>query len=386
MATVNYDAIIVGGGPAGSTAAARLAESGVRVLLLEQKRMPRGKLCGEFITPECLPIFRRLGLINHLLAAGAHKLTKLHLCLPSKRVICMPLAEISDEAGWALSLSRARLDKILFERARQAGAVCLEGMAVGRCLFEKQRPCGVEAIRLGDGRAVSFTAPIIIDASGRNSRFMANPNERTSKSRRLYAMKAHLEGVKGIDEQVELHFFPRGYGGLSRVENGLVNLCFITNEFTLRSAKGNMDEVLRRTILTSELARERLSGAKLVGRWYAAGPLTFGKRSPSLSAVMAIGDSAGMIDPFTGTGIQIAMRSGEIAAEAITESQNPIQAIAQYCLRYEREFAKHMILAGWIRKAAFSPLAANLLGEVFGKIPAFTRSLLRATRIRPPEQ
>jgi geranylgeranyl reductase family protein len=385
---VKYDVIIVGAGPAGSTAAARLAKSGARVLLLEQKRMPREKLCGEFITPECFPTLRRLGVIDQVIAAGAHKLTELCLCLPNQRVIRMPIAEISDEADWALSLSRARLDQILLQQARQAGAICLEGIAVKRCLFENQKPCGVEAIRLGDGKLVSFKAQLIIDASGRNSRLTVNRNERVGRGRRLYAMKAHLEGVRGVNDQVELHFFPEGYGGLSRVENGLVNLCFIASELTLRRAGGNLAEVMRQTIMTSELAREHLIGARVVGRWYTAGPLSFGKRDLSLSAIIAIGDSAGMIDPFTGTGIQVAMRSGEIAAEAIIEarSANASEAIAGYCLRYECEFGKRMVVAGLLRRAVFSPRVANLLAEALAKIPLLARSALRATRIsqRPP--
>ena len=105
-----YDVIIVGGGPAGCSAAARLAASGVRVVLLEKSRMPRQKLCGEFITPECFPTLERLGVMGRLVAEGAQKINRLSLVALNGRRVEAPVSEISGKP-YALSLSRARLDQ-----------------------------------------------------------------------------------------------------------------------------------------------------------------------------------------------------------------------------------------------------------------------------------
>src|SRR5437867_3647584 len=94
------DVIIVGAGPAGCTAAALLAEHGMRVLLLEEKRMPREKLCGEFVTPECFPTIKRLGVMHEMLAAGAQRITDLRLVTSTGRSVQTPIAQMSDVDDW----------------------------------------------------------------------------------------------------------------------------------------------------------------------------------------------------------------------------------------------------------------------------------------------
>ena len=392
----DYDVIIIGAGPAGSSAAIRLAERGVRVLLLEEKRMPRGKLCGEFITPECFPTLERLGVMGRMLERGAQKITRLSLVVSSGKTVRTDIGEMSETADWAMSLSRARFDQVLFERAREVGAHCLEGIAVKQCLFDNDEAHRIEAMSLAEGKPVHFEAPLVVDASGRNSRLMVGRSERVAGQRgsRLYALKGHLSGVEGINEQVELYFFPQGYGGLSMVEDGLVNLCFIANEGTFKSAGGDAERIVEHTIMENRLARERLRASRIAGKWFTVGPLAFGRRRLSQNGILAVGDASGMIDPFTGTGIQIALRTGEIAAEAILASLSPgstgyvkksaqvisRDVLARYAARYETEFGKRMKVAGLLRAVAFSPSMANLLASILVTAPGLARRVLRATR------
>jgi flavin-dependent dehydrogenase len=140
---------------------------------------------------------------------------------------------------------------------------------------------------------------------------------------RLYALKAHFNFIEGMGDQVELFFFPQGYGGLSLVEDGLVNLCFIAGERALRDAGGDPSKVVEATLMKNPLACERLRGAQLAGKWHSAGPLTFGRRRLARDGVIAIGDASGMIDPFTGTGIQMALRTGEMAPKLVKPWARP---------------------------------------------------------------
>jgi flavin-dependent dehydrogenase len=408
----DYDAIIIGGGPAGSSAAISLSLPGARVLVIEEKHMPREKLCGEFITPECFPSLERLGVMHRMLAAGAKKLSRVKLVAPSGKSLQTHISKMSD-ATWAMSLSRARFDEVLLDRAREAGAVCLEGVAVKGSVPIDGGLQSVEALSLADGARVTFEAPLVIDASGRNSRLMISKRERIAGRRgsRLYALKAHLKGVEGIGEQLELYFFPQGYGGLTSVEEGLVNLCFIIEERALNHAGGDPARVVQQTVMKNALAAERMKGAEVVGKWYSAGPLTFGRRRLAQGGVIAIGDASGMIDPFTGTGIQMALRTGEMAAEAIFEamgefpvpgmtssgrlagsarlatgdSRNPSTSfldsvLAGYRRRYEHEFDNRMKVAGLLRAAAFSPPTASLVAGVLAHAPRLANLMLKATR------
>jgi flavin-dependent dehydrogenase len=409
----NYDVIVIGAGPAGSAAATTLARAGVSTLVLEEKHMPREKVCGEFITPECFPTLERLGLMPVLVEAGARQISTLTLCAANGRILSTPISDVSGSAA-ALGLSRGRLDQLMLDRARSAGATCIEGAAVKQCTTAAGRPIAVEALLLKSGKTATFESSIVIDASGRNSRLMVTRAERQGGTRgsRLYAMKTHLKGVEDIDSRVELYFFKEGYGGCSVIEGGLANLCFITTEQTVRACGGDPARILERSVMNNPVARTRLRSAEPVGKWLTVGPLVFGKRRLSQDGVIAIGDAAGMIDPFTGTGIQIALRSGEMIADSIVEASgmnrhgnayvpgeakgraapdwSPLLSerlrnsydwiLTRYRARYEAEFGRRMAAAGLLRRAAFSLGAANLLGAVLVAAPWLANRMLRATR------
>ncbi|HYL97513.1 MAG TPA: NAD(P)/FAD-dependent oxidoreductase [Blastocatellia bacterium] len=419
-----YDVIVVGAGPAGSTAASVLASLGVRTLLLEEKRMPREKVCGEFITPECFPTLRRLAVFDRILEAGAQRISTVTLSAPGKGPVETTLAGMSTD-GYALGLSRSRFDHILFQKAQESGARCLEGIAVKGCLYDADPgfPSGVECLSLDSGRRVDFKAPVVIDASGRNSRLMVEPGERPAGARgsRRYAMKVHLTGVGSAEGKVQLFFFPGGYGGLSPIENGLANLCFITSDKNLHDAGGEPSKVLQNSLFQDDHARTQLTEAKVDGKWHTVGPLSFGKRRLNRAGVLATGDSAGMIDPFTGTGIQVALRSGEMLAESIfqklsasaraafvsdtrssgitshsvrsapseppfkrhlnSDNNGLISSIqAEYERMYADNFGQRMFFSGLLRRVAFSQSGRSLAAFAFGAAPWLTRRVLKATR------
>src|ERR1700681_639604 len=116
ISSFDYDVIIAGGGPAGSSAAIHLAMAGVRVLLLEQKKFPRAKLCGEFISPECTPHFERLGVAEKIFAANPSRLTETVFYSRLGNSVGVPSSWFLAD-GVALGLSRAEMDERLLRRA-----------------------------------------------------------------------------------------------------------------------------------------------------------------------------------------------------------------------------------------------------------------------------
>src|SRR5918997_572363 len=114
----SYDVMVVGGGPAGTSAAIHLANVGIRVLLAEQKKFPRAKLCGEFISPECLEHFRRLGVVERMTEAGGARLVKTVFYSRGGKSVPVPSEWFANGSEVALGLSRAEMDERLLARAR----------------------------------------------------------------------------------------------------------------------------------------------------------------------------------------------------------------------------------------------------------------------------
>src|SRR5262245_25098823 len=224
-----YDVIIIGAGPAGSTVSTLLAREGLRALLLEKSRFPREKVCGEFITPECLNVFDRLGVSELMFDAGAKIIDQWTLFAPDGRGVDVPMEWIADGHGHAIGISRARMDLILLERAKEVGCGAREGVHVSPLLLRENGTIFIEG--KADGETVErFSAPVVIDASGRNGVFANQVAQRTSRlaGSRLFGRKVHLRAVEGMSGIGELFFYRDGYGGMSDVENDPTNLWCIT--------------------------------------------------------------------------------------------------------------------------------------------------------------
>src|SRR5438309_1666504 len=160
----DYDVIIAGGGPAGASAAIHLSMSGARVLLAEQKKFPRAKLCGEFISPECSTHFERLGVTERMLAAAPTSLTETVFYSRKGNHVSVPSSWFGAQ-GVALGLSRAEMDEHLLRRASDCGVTVIENAQVASLVVEDDRVCGA-TVRTHDGEE-SLRAPVTIDATGR---------------------------------------------------------------------------------------------------------------------------------------------------------------------------------------------------------------------------
>src|SRR4051812_45034854 len=193
-----YDVVIAGGGPAGTSAAIHLALRGARVLLAEQKRFPRAKLCGEFISPECLEHFERLGVAERMMMAGGAELSETVFYSRSGKCVSVPSAWFGKEnAGGALGLSRAEMDARLLARAREVGVEVQEETQANALLLEQGRARGVRLKR--NGQSFEVSAHLVIDATGRAGVLARqiekseSPHHAVKRGSPLVAFKAHLE-------------------------------------------------------------------------------------------------------------------------------------------------------------------------------------------------
>ncbi|HEX5707601.1 MAG TPA: FAD-dependent monooxygenase [Pyrinomonadaceae bacterium] len=420
-----YDALVVGGGPSGASAAIHLATGGARVLLAERARFPRAKLCGEFISPECHAHFERLGVRDAMSArAGAREVAETVFYAPSGRSVRVPsewFGVASGARARALGLSRAEMDARLLARAREVGVEVLEDAQAAAVLTDESG--AVVGARLNaEGGERTCLARVTLDATGR-ARAVARLYERESKRRgdekelrsvggreserrfvegrrrlvearrrraSLVAFKAHLEGARAEPGACEIYFYRGGYGGLSPVEGGASNLCFITRASDARASASDPARLVREILMSNRRAARALADARVSSAWLSVALEGFGRGSPApVRGLLAVGDAASFIDPFTGSGMLMAFESGELAAHAVLgrladviDDGSALDALARdYCDSYEARFGARLRLCSTLRRAAFAPPPAIEAGVVaLGASGALRRRLARATR------
>ncbi|HEV2881912.1 MAG TPA: NAD(P)/FAD-dependent oxidoreductase [Pyrinomonadaceae bacterium] len=411
----DYDVIVVGGGPAGTSASVHLATRGARVALVERERFPRAKLCGEFISPECLAHFARLGVLDEMHAAGGARVGETIFFSQSGRRVGVPSAWFGVETGAgegeasALGLSRAEMDQRLMLRARAVGVEVWEEAQVTGVSFadEGRRVGGVRVER--KGVESELRAALTIDATGR-ARALARRVEgaakgngasdsdgatkaragATPKRMPLVAFKAHLENAGGGEGICEIYFYRGGYGGLSQVENNFSNLCFIVAARDVRARASDAERVMREVVMSNRRAAETLRGARVGTEWLAVALESFGRRELApCEGLLTVGDAASFIDPFTGSGMLMALESGELAAACIARALPDLRRAGgrfaplatDYRARYREKFAARLRVCSWLRRAAFAPQLATEAGiAALGASERMRRLLARATR------
>ena len=370
---MTYDAMIIGGGLAGCSAAIQLAERGKRVLLLEKQRYPAHKLCGEFLSVEVLAMFERLGVHEAIWQAGAQPIDNTVITTTDGAVFESALP------GTALGLSRYTLDQLLFERARTAGAEAHDGVNV-------QDVAGT----LKEGFAVTtsegtFEARMVLGAYGKRSTLDRKLNRLFLKARSPFvAFKAHYAGVD-LPGVIELHAFPGGYCGLSHVEQGQVNACWIAHGEALKEAGGTPEAMIAHSLGKNPALAGRFAAMERVSdRFIAVSQITFIPKGAFAGDICMIGDTAGMIAPMCGDGMAMALRTAELVtplATAFLEGGLDAGAFRTAHERaWHREFGLRMRLGRWMHHAYCRPAVARLSVGAVRRMPGVGRWLIRKTR------
>ena len=385
---------IVGAGPGGASLAIRLAQKGFEVCLIEREKFPRQKLCGEFISPEGLRHFENLGVLDEMVAVGGDWISETVFYSRQGKSVSVPSTWFDADLRGALGISRAAMDFCLLEKARRTGVEVLEESAAIGLLFEDEKTRGVK-IKTKNGEAKEITAGLTIDATGRAnvlgklaekeiSRKVAKPQRSKIKAQRskLIGFKTHLENVDLEKGRCEIYSFRGGYGGLSFVEQNLANHCFLIKASVVKEFSGSADQILKNVIFQNKRAFETMKDATPVYDWLAVSVDGFGvKKLSPLPNLFTVGDASAFIDPFTGSGILMALEGAEILADAIAENAMRREKIAQsYELSHRKKFQKRLLVCSLMRKAAFVPQLAKSLITVLNLSQTARQILIRSTR------
>lgn len=364
----SFDVIIAGAGPAGTSAAIHLAGKGVSVLLVEQKQFPRPKLCGEFISPECWSHFERLGVEKNMGASGGSSLNRTVFFASRGHSVTVPSTWFG--GGRALGLSRAAMDNNLLQRAKESEVTVLEETQATQLIVENRVVLGA-VLKTGE-TSRNYFAELTIDATGRSRALARKLDKRiTKKKAGLVAFKAHLKNAVVSEGSCELYFYPGGYGGLNAIEGGLSNLCFIVSARDVRRCESDPERLVREVLSKNSRAAVALRDAQVVSEWLAVSLETFGRQSlVPANGLLAAGDAAAFIDPFTGSGMLMALESGELVANLIAEyldneQRSFSELAAHYRGAYSRTFSSRLRVCSLLRRAAFVPQLAEAAIWVF---------------------
>lgn len=378
--------VIVGAGPAGSSLAIRLALRGSKVTLIEREAFPREKLCGEFISPECFRHFDDLGMASDVFSKGGKFITGTRFYSASGRSVSVPTSWFG-HGDFALSLSRAEMDLALLNRASSVGVEVLEGLRVNGVGVADERLTSVTATTTSGSRH-SIDADLFVDATGRSA-ILTKLSDRVSKNApepargaRLIAFKNHLYGALSDAETCEIYFFDGGYGGLSPIQDDLYNYCCIVTIDKAKNFIGKTNNCLDMATVGNRRAKQTLSAVVPAGEWLAVPVTGFGRRKPAVTPnLFSVGDAAAFIDPFTGSGMLMALESAKLLAETIDVNDVDHGRLSQeYDRLHELKFHRRLTVTSILRQAAFSPKLASaaILGASVSS--GFTEFLARTTR------
>lgn len=375
-----WDAVVVGGGPAGSATAARLAGLGWGVLLLDRAEFPRRKPCGECVNPAGVEALRALGVLPEVEAAGTAPLEAWRIRAGEA---WFEGGFPADRAG--LAVRREVLDALLLEHARARGAEVRTGERVTELLRDGGRVAGVRA----GGREVR--ARVVVGADGLRSVVLRRLGllRRRPRLRKL-ALTAHVRGAGSLGARGELRVRPGGCLGVAEVGGGAANVTVVVAGEGMRKVAGDAAGFFDRA-----LREYGVEGAERVDDVLCTGPFDWPIRSAVAPGAVLVGDAAGYYDPFTGEGIFRALRGAELAAEtlhaALLRGDLSAAALAPYerarrrafspgerLQRVIEAFVSRPALLGWTagRLARHPEVADTLVGVVGGIRPA--RSLLHS--------
>ncbi len=370
--------IILGGGVAGAAAAILLARAGRPVLLVEQYRSARHKVCGEFLSTEACASLALVGIdVSRLGAASVDTVRLAGRAAPVQAKL--PFL--------ALSLTRRTLDEALLRLAAEAGVTLLRGVRAETILpdLSEARGTGPTGWRVTLSNGDSIGTPSLFVATGKHD-VRGHPRPRSQRSR-LIAFKQYFrladEQQRALSGAVELILFRGGYAGLQMVEDGRANLSFLIEEHRLRELGGGGPRLFQALAVAEPHLGTRLAGAEpFLAQPLALSHIPYGFLARPDPTFWRLGDQAAVIPSFTGDGVAIALHSARVATACYLAGGSPQDAIVQLRRDIQGSMQRADLLAFLLLHRATQPAAIR----VTTMFPRLLPLLASATRIPPGAQ
>jgi flavin-dependent dehydrogenase len=320
----NYDAIVVGGGPAGSSTAALLAEKGHDVLVVEKEKFPRYHV-GESLMPFCYFPLERLGLIDTLMESANPR----KYCVQFVRqdgFLSQPFyffQHFDHPSSTTWQVWRSEFDKMILDKARSNGATVMEETKAKKLIKSGDRVEGitVESDELG---SLDIHAPIVVDASGRDC-FAAHKQKWMVRDPELkkIALWTYYKGAKrdpGLDEgATTVAYLPnKGWFWYIPLSGDMVSVGIVAErDYLFNGSTKDHEEIFQREVLNNEWIKEHLAEAEQTGEYRITGEYSYRNRYCASDGLVLAGDALGFLDPVFSSGVFLALKSGVMLADEI---------------------------------------------------------------------
>jgi menaquinone-9 beta-reductase len=335
MAFEPWDVVVVGGGPAGSATAARLAASGHRVLLLDRDGFPRRKPCGECVNPGAVRELAALGVLERVEAEPHRRIAGWRIHADDGTAF-----DGGFPSGvYGIAIGRELLDRALLEHASACGATVRTGVRAGDLLRESGRVVGIRLAERSGGEEIR--ARLVVGADGLRSIVVRRLGllRRPPRLRKV-ALTVHVTGAEPLPERGELYVHREGCVGVVEVTPGIHNVVV-----TVGISESSRVSAGREPYIDGWMARiPALRGARRISDILSSGPFDWPTRAAIADGALLVGDAAGYYDPFTGQGIFRALRGARLAAAAADDALRRGDTSAAALRTYEGA-----------RRAAFAP-------------------------------
>ncbi len=376
-----FDVAVIGGGPAGCSAAITLAEQGQRVALFEAKTYPHHKVCGEFLSPECMILLDRLGLLTALADLRPVPIQTVCMTAPSGAVWETTLP------GTAWGISRSALDAALAQQARICGVEVCEGTTISD--IGGSLDSGFQLIARTPAGNEVIEARLLIGAHGKRSGLDRTLNRAfLDHSQPFVGLKAHFHGPP-LPGRIELHTFPGGYCGMSEIEGGAANVCLLVRQTVFQRAAGNGPAAVQDFIVwmrgQNAHLESWLSQADMISdRWLSIGQVPFIRKQAVEQDILMAGDAAGLIVPLAGDGIAMALHSGKLAAAYgaafLTRNLTAFDLRQQYAAAWQHEFGSRLKLGRALQGIMLRPHLLSPTLRLLSAVPPLGNYLVAHTR------
>lgn len=325
------DVFVLGGGPAGSTAAALLAERGWKVVIVDKERHPRFHI-GESMLPMSTPLFERLGVREQVERIGMVKYGAEFVSPASEKTVTFDFARAwHPDYPSTYQVRRSQLDEILFRNSAAKGAQTVEECRVTSVEFPKEG--GVEiAATMADGAKRGWKARFLVDASGRDT-FLSKRfgMKRRNHEHNTAAMFGHFTGAKRLpgkeEGNISIFWFDHGWFWFIPLLDGQTSVGAVCSAEYMKSRKGDTRAFFLETIARCPGLADRLANAQLPGGVTATGNYSYYSERMHGERYILVGDAWAFVDPVFSSGVLLGMNSAFLGADVVdTYLRDPAKA------------------------------------------------------------